>query len=159
MRTQIILSTLLILVVITAGSCSSQTGQNQTPRDTAGTSDSNSLRIAVVTGGHAFDVPNFYRLYRELPGIDAYPQHLEHLVDEGYVLHGEYDGEGTILLTTDHQDAMPQVAWARQHGDCRIVCLTLGHDDQAWTNPGFREVLRRSIVWSADPSDRAGSQE
>ena len=41
-------------------------------------------------------------------------------VDEGYVLHGEYDGEGTVLLTTDHEDAMPQVAWARQHGDCRV---------------------------------------
>ncbi len=256
MRTQIALSTLAVLVIITAVSCSPPADQNRATREGVGTLDSESLRIAVVTGGHAFDVPNFYRLLRQLPGIDAYPQHLEHFasspeevrdaydavvfygmgrgipveegahyegkpkaaleriveqgqgivvlhhallawekwdfwnqligfdnrnfrykeglklkiavsdevhpvtegmsdfetVDEGYVLHGEYDGEGTVLLRTDHEDAMPQVAWARQHGDCRVFCLTLGHDNQAWTNAGFREVLRRSIVWSADKS-------
>jgi type 1 glutamine amidotransferase len=209
--------------------------------------------IAVVTGGHAFDVPNFYRLFRELPGIDAYPQHLEHfasspeavrdaydavvfygmdqgvpeeegrraagnpkaaierlvaqgqgivilhhallawekwdvwnqltgfdnrsfrykeglslevkvggdehpitrdvddfeIVDEGYVLHGDYDGKGAVLLTVDHPDAMQHVAWARQHGKCRVCCLALGHDNVAWTNPGFRETLRGGIQWCA----------
>jgi type 1 glutamine amidotransferase len=214
------------------------------------------LRIAVVTGGHAFDVPNFYRLFRQLPGIDAYPQHLEHFasspeevrdgydavvfygmdqgvpeeegrraagnpkaaiertvaqgqgivvlhhallawekwdlwnqligfdnrnfrykeglqlaievadgdhpvtegvggfetVDEGYVLHGDYDGKGTVLLTVDHEDAMKQVAWAREHDKCRVFCLTLGHDNAAWSNQGFREILRRGIAWSARKS-------
>ena len=80
-------------------------------------------------------------------------------VDEGYVLHGEYDGEGTVLLTTDHEDAMPQVAWARQHGDCRVFCLTLGHDNEAWTNLGFREVLCRGIAWSADESAGVGAEK
>ena len=73
-------------------------------------------------------------------------------VDEGYVLHGKYDGEGTVLLTTDHKDAMVQVAWARQQGDCRVFCLTLGHDNEAWTNASFRDVLQRGIVWSAGKS-------
>jgi uncharacterized protein len=35
------------------------------------------LKVAVVTGGHAYDVPNFQRLFRELPGIDAYVQHMD----------------------------------------------------------------------------------
>ena len=69
-------------------------------------------------------------------------------LDEGYVLHGTYDDQGTVLLTTEHEDAMPQVAWARQTGDCRVFCLTLGHDHEAWANPSFREILRRGIVWA-----------
>src|SRR5512133_3049375 len=32
------------------------------------------LQVAVLTGGHAFDVPNFHRLFRRLAGIDAYIQ-------------------------------------------------------------------------------------
>lgn len=28
-------------------------------------------KVAVVTGGHSYDVPNFYRLFRNLPGIVA----------------------------------------------------------------------------------------
>ena len=79
-------------------------------------------------------------------------------LDEGYVLHGKYDGDGTVLLTTQHEDAMPEVAWARQQGDCRVFCLTLGHDNHAWTNPGFREVLRRGIAWSADKSAAGGAE-
>lgn len=260
MRKQIELLTVALFTVSTAASCSK-------PPDGEGISEakpvargvdaaeerSTPLVVAVVTGGHPFDVPNFYRLFRELPGIDAYPQHLEHfasspqavrdsydavvfygmdqgvpeeegrraagnpkasierlveqgqgivilhhallawekwdfwnqligfnnrsfrykeglsleikggddkhavtqgvsdfeIVDEGYVLHGDYDGSGTVLLTVDHEDAMHQVAWAREHGKSRVFCLTLGHDNAAWTNPGFREVLRRGIDWCA----------
>ena len=36
-----------------------------------------SVKIAVVTGGHRFDVPNFHRLFRNLDGIDAYVQPLD----------------------------------------------------------------------------------
>jgi type 1 glutamine amidotransferase len=237
-------------------SCARQDAQVATPQPPATNNnggDASLLRVAVVTGGHAFDVPNFYRLLRQLPGIDAYPQHLEHfasspeevrdaydavvfygmdqgvpeeegrraagnpraaiqriveqgqgvvimhhallawekwdfwndligfdnrnfrykegldlnvqvadrahpvnqgasgfkIIDEGYVLHGTYDDQGTVLLTVDHEDAMEQVAWAREHGECRVLCLTLGHDNQAWTNPAFRDTLARGIAWSA----------
>ena len=75
------------------------------------------------------------------------------IVDEGYVLHGDHDGKGTVLLTTEHEDAMEQVAWIRQHGDCRVFCLTLGHDNLAWSNPGFCSVLQRGIAWSAGDGD------
>ncbi len=216
-------------------------------------SDGDLLRVAVVTGGHAFDVPNFYRLFRELPGIDAYPQHIEHfasspqetrdaydavlfygmdqgipeeegrraagnpraaierivaqgqgvvvlhhallawekwdfwnqligfdnrnfsykeglqlhveiadsqhaitegvrdfdIVDEGYVLKGDYDGEGTVLLTVDHENSMDQVAWAREFQASRVFCIALGHDDQSWSNPSFRQILQRGITWVA----------
>ena len=37
----------------------------------------NSIKVAVVTGGHRFDVPNFHGLFRKLEGVDAYIQSLE----------------------------------------------------------------------------------
>ncbi len=248
MRTRIGFLLLALCVVIVAGSCAKMAGPNK--------GSPNALRVAVVTGGHAFDVPDFYRLFRELPGIDAYPQHIEHFgsssekvrdaydvvlffgmerggppeegphfagdpkaalervveqgqgvvvlhhallaweewdfwdqvtgysernfrykpelkltievaddkhavtqgfdgfetVDEGYVLHGKHDGQGTILLTTQHDDAMEEVAWAREHGNSRVFCLSLGDNKTAWGNAGFREILRRGIVWTADQS-------
>lgn len=35
------------------------------------------LDIAVVTGGHWFDVRNFHHLFRAFPGVNTYIQHLE----------------------------------------------------------------------------------
>ena len=37
----------------------------------------NCMKVAVVTGGHRFDVPNFHGLFRNLEGVDAYIQPLE----------------------------------------------------------------------------------
>ena len=71
------------------------------------------------------------------------------ILDEGYVLHGQYDGQGDVLLTTEHEDAMESVAWARQIDQCRVFCLALGHDNESWSNAGFQDALRRGIIWSA----------
>ena len=260
MRRSIHFVVIAFLAVSTGVSCSKPT--HEAPKAGAGAvsraaggaqPEAQALRVAVVTGGHAFDVPNFYRLFRQLPGIDAYPQHIEHfassppevrdaydaivfygmdqgvpeeegrraggnpraaierlleqgqgvvilhhallawekwdvwnqvigfdnrnfrykeglqleievaddqhpitqsmaaftIVDEGYVLQGDHDGQGTVLLKTDHDDAMDQVAWAREHGPSRVFCLALAHDNESWTNPGFRETLHRGIAWSA----------
>ena len=50
-----------------------------------------SIVTAVVTGGHTFDVPAFLTLFRRMPEIDFYPQHLENFVaDEGNACQG-YD--------------------------------------------------------------------
>ncbi|NQU26303.1 MAG: ThuA domain-containing protein [Candidatus Nealsonbacteria bacterium] len=249
MRLRIALLMFGLLAAVATVSCSNGSGAND--------ADGDKLRVAVVTGEHAFDVPNFYRLFRELPGVDAYPQHIEHFAssseeirdaydvvvfygmgrdavpvdegpqtdyagepkaaierlaergqgvvimhhallawtqwdlwnelcgfddrnfgfkegidlkieiaddkhaitkgldpfeihDEGYTLHGKHDGKGTVLLTVDHERAMDEVAWVRQQGKSNVFCLALGHDDKAWTNPAFRDLLRRGIKWSAD---------
>ncbi|NJL30731.1 MAG: ThuA domain-containing protein [Phycisphaerales bacterium] len=39
--------------------------------------DTTMLNIAVVTGGHNYDVRPFHHLFRSMPGIDAYVQHLD----------------------------------------------------------------------------------
>ncbi len=35
------------------------------------------IRVAIVTGGHPFDVPSFAAVFRAMPDVDAYVQHLE----------------------------------------------------------------------------------
>lgn len=49
------------------------------------------LRVAVVTGGHPYDVPNFHKLFRALPGVDAYIQHMEDFVATPEPVRDQYD--------------------------------------------------------------------
>ncbi len=42
----------------------------------------NKIKTAVITGHHPYDVPNFQMLFRGLPEIDCYPQHLEEFVSD-----------------------------------------------------------------------------
>jgi uncharacterized protein len=49
------------------------------------------MRIAVVTGGHSFDVVNFHRLWRSLDGIDAYIQHLDDYASSKPEVRAGYD--------------------------------------------------------------------
>jgi uncharacterized protein len=49
------------------------------------------IRVAVVTGGHSYDVPNFHALFRELPGVDPYIQHMENLVSARHRVRDWYD--------------------------------------------------------------------
>ena len=50
------------------------------------------IRLAVVTGGHAFDVPNFHRLFRRLAGMDAYVQPMEDFAASPQETRDGYDG-------------------------------------------------------------------
>jgi len=68
------------------------------------------------------------------------------MCDETYVMP---EADGTALLETDCPRSQRRLAWARQVGASRVVCLQPGHDDQCWRMPGFRQVLRASIRWSA----------
>lgn len=49
------------------------------------------LKVAVITGGHHFDVIVFQQLFRELPGIDAYPQHMADFVASPPEVREQYD--------------------------------------------------------------------
>lgn len=216
-------------------------------------SSSAPVKVAVLTGGHLFDVPAFHRLFRSWPEVDAYIQHMtdfagappnvrdsydvvlfytmlrdalqqenlnpqltrtkdaierlrasgqgivvlhhailsypdwnlwteltgladrkftfhynqqvkvqvaaqDHpvtrglkswdMVDETYNMTDAGDGS-RILLTTEHPKSMKTLGWTREFGKSRVFCLQSGHDDESWSNPNFKEVLRRGICWSA----------
>jgi trehalose utilization protein len=70
------------------------------------------------------------------------------MIDETYRMP-DAPAENHILLTTDHPDSLKTLAWVRQHGQSRVFCLQSGHDNQTWTDPNFRRVLRQGIVWCA----------
>ena len=56
------------------------------------------------------------------------------------------------LLTTAHPKSGNPLMWTRTEGKSRVVFLQLGHDSFAYNNPGFRELVARSITWAAHRS-------
>jgi len=71
------------------------------------------------------------------------------MTDETYEMPPADSPDNTLLLTTDHPQCLPTIAWTRTFGEARVFCLQSGHDDQTFVDPNFREVLRRGILWSA----------
>ena len=72
------------------------------------------------------------------------------LTDEVYMINSSLPaGECDVLMTTDHPKSMEALAWTRMHGQSRVFCFQPGHDNTAWSNPVFAEVLRRGIHWTA----------
>jgi type 1 glutamine amidotransferase len=68
--------------------------------------------------------------------------------DETYTMADA--GEGNeILLTTDHPKSMKTLAWTRACKKARVFCFQCGHDNAAWSNATFREVMKRGIQWCA----------
>lgn len=57
------------------------------------------IQLAVVTGGHTFQVPAFYGIFRDLPGVDFYPQSLDEFTADA-ALAAAYD---VVLFYTMHQ--------------------------------------------------------
>jgi type 1 glutamine amidotransferase len=70
------------------------------------------------------------------------------IIDETYLM--DDPGEGSdILLTTEHDVSMKNVAWARQFRNARVFCYQSGHDNQTYVDPNFRKVLESGIHWVA----------
>jgi len=53
--------------------------------------DDKPIDVAVVTGGHCFDVRDFHRLFRGLEGIDAYIQHTDDFASAPEDVRDSYD--------------------------------------------------------------------
>ncbi len=51
----------------------------------------NPLTVAVITGGHSYDVPNFHKFFRNLDGIDAYIQHIDDFATSPETVRDHYD--------------------------------------------------------------------
>jgi type 1 glutamine amidotransferase len=67
--------------------------------------------------------------------------------DEGYSNIG-INNNVTPLLSTNHPDSSPLVAWANEYNNSKIVYILLGHDNNAWSNENFRKLLRNAIRWT-----------
>jgi type 1 glutamine amidotransferase len=70
------------------------------------------------------------------------------MTDEVYAMH-EPGGESHVLLTTEHPQSLHALAWTRRYQLSRVFVLASGHGEETYTDPNFREVLRRGIAWLA----------
>jgi hypothetical protein len=59
------------------------------------------------------------------------------------------DPKATVLLSTSHPKATPQIAWARTYGKARIVYIQLGHGPSTYKMPVFRRLLSNALHWVA----------
>lgn len=66
--------------------------------------DTSKVLTAVVTGEHPFNVPGFHNLFRGLPEIDAYPQHMDQFVADWGHVRARYD---VVLFYNFHLDTPP----------------------------------------------------
>lgn len=81
----------------------------------------------------------------------------EHPITKGladFTIHDEAYGNFYVapavhvLMTTDNPKCGRDVAWTTQYGKSRVCYLIFGHDNKAWVNPIYKELLLRSIRWS-----------
>lgn len=72
------------------------------------------------------------------------------VLDETYTnYYGPDREDNLVILGANHDPADAEVAWVRTHGNARIVCNQLGHDQHVFTHPAFKEITARSIRWAA----------
>jgi len=70
------------------------------------------------------------------------------MTEETYHLN-EDPIDSEVLLTTEHPKSMKCIGWTRQYKRSRVFCLQLGHDNQGWSHPSFRELVKRGIYWAS----------
>ena len=71
------------------------------------------------------------------------------VVDETYDFRDVEGEDSRVLMTVDHPNSMSTMAWSRVYGKSRVLNFVFGHDDQAWSDETFREVLGRGVKWAA----------
>ena len=48
----------------------------------------------------------------------------------------------------DYQRPPYPATWARKHGEGRVFYTSMGHREDVWTNPRFREMLGGGVQWA-----------
>ncbi|MEA2062861.1 MAG: ThuA domain-containing protein [Gemmatimonadota bacterium] len=70
-----------------------------------------------------------------------------HLVDETY--KGMWISPRVqVILETDEPTSDGPLAWISPYGKSRVVYVQLGHDRHAYNYPGYRDLVRRAILWA-----------
>jgi hypothetical protein len=58
--------------------------------------------------------------------------------------------DATVIMTTDNEVTRTKtMAWCHHLDNARVFCLTPGHDNEAYSQPGYRTTLHRGIRWAA----------
>jgi type 1 glutamine amidotransferase len=84
------------------------------------------VKTAVVTGRHPFDVPSFHEALRNMPEVDAYPQHLEDFAADAGKVRDSY---GVVVFYNMHMET-PTSEGPWYDRSARIALEKLGETDQ-----------------------------
>jgi type 1 glutamine amidotransferase len=110
--------------------------------------DQPQIRLAVVTGGHAFDVPNFHRLFRRLESIDAYVQSMDDFAASSQETRDRYDAilfyhmlKGTPIDTSQSRYSGKPLQALEQLKDTGQGLVVMHHALLAYEDwPSWREM-------------------
>ena len=72
------------------------------------------------------------------------------MIDETYEVEDPDVSRVHSLITADHPLSMKNIAWTNQYKKSRVFCYASGHDDMAYKDVHFREVLRRGMLWCSN---------
>jgi type 1 glutamine amidotransferase len=94
---------------------------------TIGFQTKKTIKIAVVTGGHPFDVVNFHQLFRSLEGVDAYIQHIDEFSTSSQQARDSYDVVVfyLMMMNTPQDTGVPPYA-----GQPKTALENLGNTEQ-----------------------------
>lgn len=53
------------------------------------------------------------------------------------------------LIMTNHPESIPQVVWANEYLNSRIIYIQPGHGPQIFADPSYRMLLLQAIRWTA----------
>jgi type 1 glutamine amidotransferase len=59
------------------------------------------IKLAVVTGGHSYDVVNFYNLFRSMKGVDLYIQNMDDFASSAKEVRQSYDAVVFYIMLMD----------------------------------------------------------
>jgi type 1 glutamine amidotransferase len=75
--------------------------------------------------------------------------------DELYRCKPVANGAPTEILATavdDKGETYPMV-WTLQYNHSRIVCIPMGHNEDAHHNEAYRKILQNAVLWVSDKTD------
>jgi hypothetical protein len=71
------------------------------------------------------------------------------IIDETYILGEPEEPGNQILIKTENETSIKNIAWVRQYRNSRVFCFASGHDNLVYENPGFRKILHNAIIWTS----------
>ncbi|MHB0856486.1 MAG: ThuA domain-containing protein [Anaerolineae bacterium] len=84
-----------------------------------------------------------YPLLPEHPitaGVEAFSVH-----DEFYIQAYASDLD-VHMVAVDRGRAYPMV-WSRREGQGRVAVIAMGHSEQVWDLPAYRQLIRQTVAW------------
>lgn len=71
------------------------------------------------------------------------------LVDETYTIGEPEEPGNTVLITTDNDTSIKNLAWTRRYKNSRVFCYASGHDNKVYADENFRQVVYNGLLWAA----------